>query len=98
LTLQNPTATNELIYITLTNGLGQIYSPGGISVAAHSRSTVDITQMVLQHMYSGTNTNGYSISMTVQTYAAGAVFVAERPEYWNHSGTQGGSDVLGFAG
>ncbi len=98
LTLQNPTGTNELIYITLTNGLGQIYSPGGISVAAHSRSTVDITQMVLQHMYSGTNTNGYSISMTVQTYAAGAVFVAERPEYWNHSGTQGGSDVLGFAG
>jgi hypothetical protein len=98
LTLQNPTGSNELIYITLVNGLGQIYSPSGIAVAAHSRSTVDITQMVLQHMYSGTNTNGYSVSMTVQTYASGAVFVAERPEYWNHNGTQGGSDVIGFTG
>jgi endoglucanase len=98
LTLQNPTGSNELIYLTLVNGLGQVYAPAGILVGANSRSTVDITQMVLQNMYSGTNSNGYSISLTVQTYTTGAVFVAERPEYWNHSGTQGGSDVIGFAG
>jgi hypothetical protein len=28
----------------------------------------------------------------------GSVFVAERPMYWNYSGTQGGSDVIGYIG
>lgn len=98
LTLQNPTGSSEAIYITLVNGLGQVYSPSGIVVPAHSRSTIDITQMVLQHLYTGSDTRGYSVSLTVQSYANGAVFVAERPEYWNHNGTQGGDDVIGFAG
>ena len=42
-------------------------------------------------------TAGYQASMTVQT-TDGNAFVAERPMYWNASGTQGGDDVLGYTG
>ena len=40
---------------------------------------------------------GYQVSLTVQTTDK-SVFVAERPLYWNASGTQGGDDVLGYLG
>ncbi|HLI09170.1 MAG TPA: cellulase family glycosylhydrolase [Ktedonobacteraceae bacterium] len=96
LTLQNPTGTSEAIYITLVNQLGQVYAAPAVVVGAHSRSTVDITQMVLQNLYSPSNHATAAVSMIVQSYAAGAVFVAERPEYWNYSGTQGGDDVIGY--
>ncbi len=38
--------------------------------------------------------------MTVQTTSAssGGPFVAERPMYWNASGTQGGTDIIGYIG
>src|SRR5579875_149679 len=101
LTLQNPTANNEVINITMVNGYGRIYKPNGITVKAHSRYTLDVTALVLQYMVRpGDNHLGYEVSMTVQTTAQGAYFVAERPMYWNTGpgGTIGGSDVLGYTG
>lgn len=101
LTLQNPTNSNETIYVTLVNGYGRVYTPNGYLVPAHSRSTVDITALVLQALVQPNDDyRGYEVSMTVQTIAAGAFFVAERPMYWNtgSGGTQGGSDVIGYAG
>ncbi|HLX58970.1 MAG TPA: hypothetical protein VKR83_18265 [Ktedonobacteraceae bacterium] len=98
LTLQNPTANTETITITLYNALGQTYSTP-ISVGKASRATVDIVGMVLQHLYqSADGFKGFEVSMTVQTTTAGAVFVAERPMYWNASGTQGGSAIIGYTG
>jgi hypothetical protein len=47
--------------------------------------------------HSGDGTAGYQVSLTVQTTDR-SVFVAERPLYWNASGTQGGDDVLGYQG
>jgi len=101
LTLQNPTGSNETIYVTLVNGYGRVYTPSGYLVPAHSRYTVDITALVLQTMVQPNDDHrGYEVSMTVQTIAPGAFFVAERPMYWNtgSGGTQGGSDVIGYVG
>jgi hypothetical protein len=53
--------------------------------------------MVIQHLFHGGNGyNGFEISMAVQS--SSGPFVVERPMYWNASGTQGGSDVIGYAG
>jgi len=66
-------------------------------VGAHSRYTVDMVAMVIQHMYHPSDGyNGYEISMAVRS--SSGPFVVERPMYWNASGTQGGSDVIGFSG
>ncbi len=98
LTLQNPNATDEIITITLTNGTNQkitIQQP----VKANERQTVDITSVVMQNFNPRTNKNANSISMTVQS---SGTFVAERPEYYNTSGTsfvvQGGTDIIGYTG
>jgi endoglucanase len=101
LTLQNPTANPETINIALVNGYGRIYHPASIVIPPHSRYTLDVTTQVLQSLVQpGDDHRGYEVSMTVETTVAGAVFVAERPMYWNTGagGTLGGSDVLGYTG
>ncbi len=101
LTLQNTTANSETIYLTLVNGAGKTYSQG-IAVPGNARLTIDVTQMVEQHIATPGDSSFNSISMTVQTVNNGGAFVAERPEYWNTTGTsyvtQGGTDIIGYAG
>jgi endoglucanase len=100
LTLQNPTPNAETINATLVNGNGLAYTQA-FAVLPHSRFTVDVTALVVQHLIKpGGGYTGYEISMTIQAGSPGAYFVAERPMYWNtgSSGTQGGSDVIGYIG
>ncbi|MGH2495638.1 MAG: glycoside hydrolase family 5 protein [Ktedonobacteraceae bacterium] len=94
LTLQNPTALPETINISIVNEAGGYYT-SAVNVGAHSRYTVDITGMILSHLYNGSGFAGYENSMVVQSSSP---FVAERPIYWNASGTQGGDDVFGYTG
>lgn len=101
ITLQNPTANDENVYISLVNGYGRSYMTGSLTVHAHSRFTLDISALVLQNLVQpGDDHRGYEVSMSVQTTTPGAYFVAERPMYWNTGGggTQGGSDVIGYTG
>jgi hypothetical protein len=52
---------------------------------------------VIQHLYhNGDGYPGYEVSLAVQS--SSGPFVAERPMYWNASGTQGGDDVIGYSG
>ena len=98
LTLQNPTANPETLNVILVNEDGRIFNQS-YTLVGHSRFTVDITAMVMQHLIVSNDTyRGYEVSMVVQS-SSGA-FVAERPMYWNtgSSGTQGGSDVGGYLG
>jgi hypothetical protein len=96
LTIQNPTANTETINVTMVNAVGSVYT-FAVQVGAHSRYTVDIVGMVTQHLYrSGNGYQGYEVSMAVQS--SSGPFVVERPMYWNASGTQGGSDVIGYSG
>ncbi len=101
LTLQNPTGNTETIYVTLVNTLGKTFTQS-FAVGGNSRFTVDVTLMTLQNLVpAGATFQSYEVSMTVQTLN-NAPFVAERPEYFNTSGssfsTQGGSDIIGYAG
>jgi len=97
LTVQNPTTSPERVWVTLINGESHTYQ-FSISLGAHSRATVNIDDAVVQHLlHPDDGVGGYEVSMTVQT-TDGSSFVAERPMYWNASGTQGGSDVIGYAG
>ncbi len=94
LTIQNPTANQETITITLANAKGTVYT-FLVIVVSHSRYTVDMVGTVMQHLYHKSDGyNGYEVSMAVQSNAG--PFIAERPMYWNDSGTQGGSDVFGY--
>ncbi|GAC1565442.1 MAG: hypothetical protein NVS3B14_03140 [Ktedonobacteraceae bacterium] len=99
LTLQNPTTSAETIWVTLINALGHT-STFSVSVPAQSRATEDIVGMVLRTLYhAGDGFKGYEVAMTVQTTSVnGGPFVAERPMYWNTSGTQGGTDIIGYTG
>jgi hypothetical protein len=101
LTIQNPTAKDETISVTLDNETTQ---PATLSFVVHSNSrfTQDINALVQQVFNPRTNSAANSISMTVQTLD-GSAFVAERSMYWNTSGissfvTIGGSDIIGYAG
>jgi len=96
LTIQNPTNNTETITVTVANAVGTVYTFLQ-QVGGHSRYTVDMTAIVIGHMYHATDGyNGYEISLAVQS--SNGPFVVERPMYWNASGTQGGSDVIGYAG
>ncbi len=96
LTIQNPTANTETVNVTVSNGVGTVYTFAE-QVVGHSRSTVDMVAMVQQHVFhSGNGYQGYEISLAVQS--SNGPFVVERPMYWNASGTQGGSDVIGYSG
>lgn len=101
LTLQNPTNATENITLTLSNSYGSSYSQN-MSIAATSRTTTDITQLVTQHLvHFGDDYRAYEVTMSLAS-SGNAVFVAERPMYWNTSGssfvTQGGSDIIGYVG
>jgi hypothetical protein len=98
LTLQNPTSQPQSITVSLVNGLGTTYTFTA-TVQAHSRSTTDITNTVVQNMvHSGDSFPAYEVSMLVQS--SHGPCVAERPMYSNTgpAGTQGGSDVIGYIG
>jgi hypothetical protein len=96
LTIQNPTGSTESITITLVNEAGGVYATS-VSVGAHTRATVDITGMVINSLYhAGNGYQGFEVSMVVQS--SSGPFVVERPMYWNTTGTQGGSDVIGYTG
>ncbi len=96
LTIQNPTPNTETITVTAVNAVGTVYTFMQ-QVLGHSRYTVDMAAIVIGHMYHPTDGyNGYEISLAV--HSSNGPFVVERPMYWNASGTQGGSDVLGYAG
>jgi len=101
LTIQNPTANAETIYVTLVNGYGQTHVHT-FTVGAHSRFTEDIASLVQTDFNAGTNSQANSFSMTVQTLNNGGAFVAERPMYFNTSGSsfpvQGGTDIIGYVG
>ena len=98
LTLQNPNGTNETITITLTNGSNQKMTLQQV-VKANERQTVDITSVVVQTFKPGTNKKANAISITVQS---SGTFVAERPEYYNTSGSgfivQGATVIIGYMG
>jgi hypothetical protein len=95
LTLQNPTNNNEVAHVTLINGYGRTYTFTE-TVVAHSRLTVNINSYVLKYLYhSGDHSEGYEDSMFVQSTGP---IVAERPQYFNASGSVGGSDVIGYIG
>jgi outer membrane protein assembly factor BamB len=96
LTIQNPTANPETITVSMVNAVGTVYT-FAVPLVAHSRYTVDMVAMVIQHLYhAGDGYNGYEISLAVQS--SSGPFVVERPMYWNASGTQGGSDIIGYTG
>jgi endoglucanase len=96
LTIQNPTGSAETITITLSNATGNSYT-WQVTIGAHSRYTQDIVATVLQHLYhSGDGYKGFEVSMALQSNSG--LFLAERPMYWNASGTQGGSDAIGYTG
>ena len=99
LTLQNPSTTTETINLMVVNEDGHSFSQS-YTLVAHSRFTIDITGLVLQHLIvAGDTFKGYEVSLTTQA-GSGALFMAERPMYWNtgSGGTQGGSDVIGYDG
>ena len=96
LTIQNPTNNTEAITVTVSNAVGTVYTLLQM-VIGHSRFTIDMVAIVNQHMFhAGNGYKGYEISLAVQS--SNGPFVVERPMYWNASGTQGGSDVIGYAG
>jgi hypothetical protein len=95
LIMQNPSANPETIIITLANARGRVYT-FSVTVVSHSRYTLDIVGTVMRNLYqNGDGYQGYEVSMTVQS-SSGPI-VVERPMYWNASGTQGGSDVIGYS-
>lgn len=98
LTLQNPNSSDETINIQLTNGKHQTVTLHQV-VKANERQTVDITAAVVQAFNPRTDKDANAISMTVQS---SGTFVAERPEYYNTSGSgfvvQGGTDIIGYTG
>jgi hypothetical protein len=99
LTLQNPTASPEVIWITLYNAMGNTYTTS-VTVPAQSRATEDITGMVIHSLYhNGDGFKGYEVAMTVQTTSTqGGPFVAERPMYITVGSIQAGTDIIGYTG
>lgn len=96
LTVQNPTNAAETLAVLVVNGNGKTYT-FTMQVGQHSRGTVDMVYIVQHNMcVRGAPAPCWEVSMSIQ--ANGAVFVAERPMYFNASGSQGGTDVLGYSG
>ncbi len=99
LTLQNPTDSAETLVMTLRNEYGHTYTEN-VNAAAKSRVTVDVTQVVREHLVqSGEDFRAHQVSMSVVS-SNQAPFVAERPMYFQLStlSIQGGTDVVGFSG
>jgi hypothetical protein len=99
LTIQNPTSATETLEITLVNQAGQTLVVNE-SIVGNARFTLDLASIIQSSFNAGTNSAANSFSTTVQS-TNGAVFVAERPIYFNTTGAyvvQGGSDVIGYVG
>ncbi len=97
LTLQNPTIEQEQVTATLLNEYGHSYTKT-ITIEAKSRVTVDITEMVRQHLLQpGEDYRAHQVSMSVKGVGC-AAFVAERPMYFHTGSIEGGTDVIGFFG
>lgn len=93
LLLQNPTTSAETINVTLVNMLGHTYTQS-FSVPAQSRYTVNVTQMVSDHLINaGEDARAYAVSMSVTSSSA---FVAERSIHWSAFGTQGTNSSVGY--
>ena len=90
ITLQNPTGTTETALVTF-------YTPTHayqeqVTVLAHSRLTIDVDVDLAKQGASG------AVSTLVQVQGAGAVMVAERPQYFVFNQGGGGTDVIGYTG
>ncbi len=90
ITLQNPTGTTETALVTF-------YTPTHayqeqVTVLAHSRTTIDVDNDLARQGASG------AVSTLVQVQGAGAVMVAERPQYFVFNQGGGGTDVIGYTG
>ncbi|TMC86325.1 MAG: hypothetical protein E6J10_07030 [Chloroflexi bacterium] len=59
---------------------------------AHSRLTIDVDVDLAKQGASG------AVSTLVQVQGAGAVMVAERPQYFVFNQGGGGTDVIGYTG
>lgn len=93
LLLQNPTDGTESVNVTLVNMLGHSYT-ATVNVAGQSRDTINITQMVSDHLVNaGEDARAYAVSMSVQSDSQ---FVAERTMEWNAFGTQGANSIVGY--
>jgi hypothetical protein len=92
LSLQNITGRRELLTLTFVHA-GQ-YVSYRCYLPPHGRGTIFVNRL-LQLLGQGAS-KGYEVSLIVQS--DGGAFVAERPMYWNMAGSQGGSDVIGYAG
>lgn len=96
LALYNP-GDAQVITVTVSNMLSHSYT-ATINVLAHSRDTINLTQLVKDHLVNpGEDSRAYAISMSV----TGNNFVAERSMYY-HTPTpfevQGSNSVVGYAG
>ncbi len=98
LTLQNPTSTDETILTMLVNGNGNTYVFSTL-VKAHTRGTIDLVGIVMRNLCRpGGPAACWEVSIITQAMTAGAFFVVERPMYFNASGSQGGTDIIGYSG
>ncbi len=103
LTLENPTNSTKKLFVMLVNGVGCVYYTQWIQISPSTRSTLNITALVLQHLvHAGDEGADYEVSIVVQSLN-NTLFVAERPMYWNvvmgaNFLTQGGTDIIGYTG
>ncbi|HEX7734445.1 MAG TPA: cellulase family glycosylhydrolase [Ktedonobacteraceae bacterium] len=90
LSLQNITNARELITVTL------VLAPRPVSyqfyLPAHNRGTIWLSRLLAESTQS---TAGLAFSLVVQS--DNGAFMAERCMYWNMAGSQGGSDITGYA-
>jgi len=97
LALYNP-GEEQAIAVTVSNMLGHNYTQT-FTVPAHSRDTVNVTQLVKDHLVNvGEDSRAYAISMSV---SAGSGFVAERSMYYHTPApfeVQSTNSVIGYAG
>lgn len=88
------------ISVTVSNMLGHSYTQV-VTVPAHARDTVNITQLVKDHLVNaGEDSRAYAISMSVSANDGSSGFVAERSMYYHTPApfeTQSTNSVVGYA-
>ena len=90
LTSSQPVVSERPTYFSGING-------GNAGIVSGGADVIGVQQLSNDWLFAEGYTNlGYEISMAVQS--SSGPFVVERPMYWNASGTQGGSDVIGYSG
>lgn len=99
LTLQNPNNTAETAAITLFADSTIIQEM--LQLQPHSRTTVNINNLVVPMATAYPTSNGFEVSMDIQVINANGgpgTLVAERPLYFNYFGDTGGTDAIGYTG